>query len=181
MVVIFFIIFFVTMAYMKKLLKTIPFTPKKYKEMQEKVIELKKLREEVMQRLITARGMGDLSENGAYKYAKFELGNVGRQLKRFKNLLREGFPAPKNTGLKGLIDFSSEVIVEKCNVSSNDTNLTKKRKTFIIVSEHESDPSIGKIAYSSPIGKALMRKKAGDTVSVETPVGINKWLIIKVS
>lgn len=156
-----------------KILKTIPFTTAKYKEMQKKVAELEAEREVVMERLVTARGMGDLSENGAYKYAKFELGNIGRQLKRFKNLLAIGFPAPKNTGGKGLIDFGSKVTVQKLDQS-------KKERTFVIVSKHESDPSKGMLAFSSPMGKELMRKKVGDKISVKTPVGISKFVIIKI-
>lgn len=159
---------------MKKTLKTIPFTTQKYKQMQQKVTELELEREVVMKRLIEAREMGDLSENGAYQYAKFELGNIGRQLRRFKNLLLKGFPAPKNTGPVGLIDFGSEVVVEKQDSS-------KKQQKFSIVSEHESDPSAGKISYSSPIGKVLMRKKVGDTVTVKTPVGEVRYVIINIS
>jgi transcription elongation factor GreA len=156
-----------------KILKTIPFTTAKYKEMQNKVTELEAEREVVMARLVVARGMGDLSENGAYKYAKFELGNIGRQLKRFKNLLAKGFPAPKNTGGKGLIDFGSTVTVQKINQS-------KKERTFSIVSKHESDPSKGSLAFSSPMGKALMRKMVGDIVIVETPSGNHKYKIISI-
>lgn len=159
---------------MQKVLKTIPFTPKKYKEMQQKVIELSAEREQVMQRLVEARAMGDLSENGAYKYAKFELGNVSRELRRYKQLLLQGFPAPKQATPKGLIDFGSTVTVEKLDE-------TKKQKTFLIVSEHESDPSKGKISYKSPIGKALLRKKVGEKVSVQTPIGETKFIIINIS
>jgi transcription elongation factor GreA len=159
---------------MPKVQKTIPFTTQKYKEMQQKVTELEELREEVLKRLQTAREMGDLSENGAYKYAKFELGNIGRQLRKYKGLLAKGFPAPKNTGLKGTIDFGSEVTIEKMDAK-------KKTRTFTIVSGHESDPSIGKLAYSSPMGKPLMRKKVGDIVTVETPTGSNKYKIISIN
>jgi len=159
---------------MQKVLKTIPFTTEKYKEMKDKVKALEAEREVVMERLVEARGMGDLSENGAYKYAKFELGNIGRQLKRFQDLLAKGFPAPRNTGPKGKIDFGSLVTVEK-------QDSKKTQKTFTIVSGHESDPSIGKIAYSSPLGKALMRKQVGDMVLVETPVGQTKFLIINIA
>lgn len=159
---------------MQKIQKTIPFTSAKYKEMQQKVVELTQLREEVMKRLITAREMGDLSENGAYQYAKFELGDIGRQLRRFKSLLAKGFQAPKNVGLKGVIDFGSTVTVEKINQS-------KKQLTFMIVSEHESDPSKGTLAYSSPMGKALLRKKVGDSVTVKTPVGETEYVIINIS
>lgn len=157
---------------MKNFLKSIPFTPQKYKEMQAKVVKFEAEKIQVMQRLVDARAMGDLSENGAYKYAKFEMGNLNRQLKRFKNLLEKGFPAPKNTGPKGLIDFGSTITLKKL-----DQELTK---TFMIVSEHESDPSNSKLAYSSPMGKAVMRKKVGDTVSFKTPKGKSEWLILEV-
>lgn len=177
---------------MQKVQKTIPFTTKKYKEMQEKVVELTQLREEVMKRLITAREMGDLSENGAYKYAKFELGDIGRQLRRFQTLLAKGFPAPKNAGKKGTIDFGSTVTVEKIALENSDAlngtlkgvsakKSVKQQKTFLIVSEHESDPLKGKIAYSSPIGKALIRKKVGDIVTVTTPTGESQFKIISIS
>lgn len=163
---------------MRKILKTIPFTPKKYKEMQKKVEDLEKLRKEVMERLIIARGMGDLSENGAYKYAKFEFGNIGRQLKRYLSLLASGFPAPSNTGPKDLIEFGTQVGLEKLDGEKKDNK--KIVKNFMIVSEHESDPSIGKIAYSSPMGKSVMRKKLGDKVYVDTPNGKSEWLVIEV-
>jgi len=159
---------------MHRVYKTIPFTTQKYKEMQQKVVALEKLREEVMQRLVTAREMGDLSENGAYKYAKFELGNIGRELKKYTNLLAKGFPAPKNTGGKGTIDFGSEVTIQKIATEKQST------KSFIIVSGHESDPSIGKLSYSSPMGKSLMRKKVGELISIETPTGVHKYKIISI-
>lgn len=173
---------------MQKIQKTIPFTKAKYTEMQQKVVELTELREEVMKRLITAREMGDLSENGAYQYAKFELGDIGRQLRRFKSLLAKGFQVPKNYGLSGVIDFGSEVTIEKVKSSTkggaqNDgAQVTaKKQLKFMIVSEHESDPSKGTLAYSSPMGKALLRKKVGDSVIVKTPVGETEYIIIAVS
>jgi transcription elongation factor GreA len=159
---------------MPKILKTIPFTSEKYREMQQKVSKLEQEREQVMERLIEARAMGDLSENGAYKYAKFELGNINRELKRYKNLLAKGFPAPKHTGAKDTVDFGSLVMVEKLDGSKN-------QREFTIVSGHESDPSKGKLSYSSPIGKALMRRKTGDKVIVDTPAGEVRYMIINVS
>ena len=153
--------------------KTIPFTPEKYQEMKNTVLKLENLRKEVMSRLIAAREMGDLSENGAYKYAKFELGDIGRQLRRFKHLLKIGFPAPKNQGTSGKVDFGSTVTIEKCDE-------TKQKRTFFIVSEHESEPIVQKIAYSSPMGRAVMRKEAGDIVVVDTPSKKVTYLIVSV-
>ncbi len=58
----------------------IPFTRAAFQKMIERRKQLHDLREETLVRLKAAREMGDLSENGAYRYAKFELGNIGREL-----------------------------------------------------------------------------------------------------
>lgn len=131
--------------------------------MQQKVAELSALREEVMERLVTAREMGDLSENGAYKYAKFELGNIGRQLKRLQHLLEVGYPVEKSTAQSSTVDFGSTVTVQKVG--------TQDSKTFTVVSKHESDPSKDLLAFTSPMGKAVMHKTVGDTVTLTTPRG----------
>lgn len=158
---------------MAKSQKKIPFTSEKYKQMQEKIAKLEAEHEQVMQRLITAREMGDLSENGAYKYAKFELGNIKRQLRRLQGLVSSGFPVPKQLNSSGVIDFGSTAVIQNKD--------TLKTSSVMIVSKHESDPSDGKIAYSSPLGKALMRKKAGDAIEFETPKGMQAFKILKVS
>lgn len=152
--------------------KTIPFTPQKYAEMQAKFKALKTEQEEVKKRLKTAREMGDLSENGAYKYAKFELVSIGRQLRDLRKLLSEGYPTEKtNTG--GIVEFGKTITLQK-------EGDTKNLKTYMLVSEHESNPLEGKLALSSPIGKALVNKKIGDQVTVSTPRGEQQFIIIDV-
>ena len=74
-------------------------------ETQRKTLEQQQ--EEILVRLQAAREMGDLSENGAYKYAKFELGNVRRQLRRVNYLLQWGKIAAKKK--TGAVDFGSKV------------------------------------------------------------------------
>jgi len=156
---------------MKKIPKTIPFTKEKYQEMKDKVIVFEQQQEEVMGRLIVARGMGDLSENGAYKYAKFELGNIKRQLRKLRGLLEKGFVVVSNTLSKEVVEFGSKVVIE---------NHDGKQRTFLMVSKHESDPSSGKLAYSSPMGSVLMRKKVDDLVTVTTPTKTTTWKIISI-
>jgi len=153
---------------MKKIVKTVPFTKEKYHEMEIKVISLDKQLEEVKARLVVARGMGDLSENGAYKYAKFEIGNIKRQLRRLNGLLERGFIAVTNTLKKDIVEFGSFVSIK---------NSDGKTKEILIVSKHESNPLEAKIAYSSPMGKVLMRKKVGDIVEVTAPNKISSWTI----
>ncbi len=149
----------------------IPFTPQKYQQLQTEHDRLVKLREEVMGRLQTAREMGDLSENGAYKYAKFELGNIQRQLREITFLLQNGHsvePITSNT-----IQFGSQVTI---------TNVqTKKQLSFLLVSKYESDPKQNKLSINSPIGEAIFGKKVGEKVVAKSPTGEQEFLIESVA
>ena len=53
-------------------------------------------------------------------------------------------------------------------------------KTFVLVGSAEAKPLEGRISNESPVGQALMGHKVGDTVEVETPVGLNRMKITKV-
>lgn len=150
-------------------IKNIPFTQIAYEKMFSDKDKLLKLREEVIIRLQTAREMGDLSENGAYKYAKFELGNVNRKLRQLEYLLHFGFVQKSNDNK--VIGFGNQVTL----VSA------RKEYHFLLVGKHESDPAQQKLSLESPIGKAILNKKAGETVQVETPSGTVSYLIKKIS
>lgn len=146
----------------------IPFTAAAYRQMETELAQLVKLREEVMERLKIAREMGDLSENGAYRYAKFELGNIGRKMRHLNYLLKNGEITEK---------ASSEVIDFGCMVTLKNAN---REMTFTLVSEHESNPAEGKLSLQSPIGQAVKGKKAGDEVIVHGPQGDVTYTIERV-
>lgn len=129
---------------------------------------LSKGREEILVRLQTAREMGDLSENGAYKYAKLELRDTDRRLRHLAKLLRYGV-AVASQG-KGVADFGSRLTVSSRN----------KEMVFQLVSGYESDPAQQKLSVYSPIGKALLGKKVGDTVEVLVPAGNVSYTVLKV-
>lgn len=147
----------------------IPFTPQAYKQLQQDRFRLKTERVEVMKRLKTAREMGDLSENGAYKYAKFELGSIGRQLRRINHLLNEGVVVQSQQS--STVQFGSIVTLKG----------PKGTHDYLIVSEHESNPKERKLAMTSPIGAAIMDKSVGGKVTVVTPRGEVPYEIIAIS
>lgn len=149
--------------------KTIPFTSEKYLEMQQRCDFLQKELAEVMVRLKVAREMGDLSENGAYKYAKFEISDIRRQLSSLKHLLAQGYVAIK-TIHDGKVGFGSCVTIKS----------QEKELTFTLVSQYESDPQNNKLSDSSPLGQAVYGKFAGESVTVISPAGHNNYTIIKV-
>jgi len=70
--------------------KPIQLTQEKYNQSKKERLKLNKERKEILIRLQTAREMGDLSENGAYTAAKFELRNTDRQLRHLNRLIRWG-------------------------------------------------------------------------------------------
>ncbi len=146
----------------------IPFTAAAYAKNSLDFERLTQERKDVIVRLQTAREMGDLSENGAYIYAKLELGNVTRRLRYLEHVLSEGYVPEVNHGSKE-IDFGSTV-----------TLVHKVKKTelkFMLVSEHESDPTAHKLSLQSPIGAATLGKKEGDEVKVTTPNGEVSYLV----
>lgn len=147
----------------------IPFTQETFDNMKAEIERLNTYREEVVIRLQAAREQGDLSENGAYKYAKMELGDIGRKLRDLKYKLAFGY-VPAAPAM-GVIDFGATVTIKN----------EKRDMTFMLVSQHESDPTQNKLSTNSPIGKAVKGKKVGDLIEVVAPAGVIKWEIVKVA
>lgn len=150
----------------------IPFTQTAFEEMRQNQARLTQELKEVMARLKVAREMGDLSENGAYKYAKFEIGSIRRQLSKLNYLIKNGEILAPNTNTK-IVGFGSLVTVA--------SNTTAQPLKFRIVSTHEADPLEGKLSVDSPIGVALMNKKVGDTVEVQTPKAKINYTLLKIA
>jgi len=149
--------------------KPIQFTKEGYHENQKEFDKLTKDRKNILVRLQTAREMGDLSENGAYKYAKFELRNTDRKLRQLTRFLRYGVIVKSKD--KHTVSFDNTVTLD---------NGTTKQK-FKIVSGYESDPNKNKLSLYSPIGKAIKGKKVGDKVDVQIPTGTIAYTIIDIS
>lgn len=144
----------------------IPFTKAAYQQLQADFERLTIERQQTMVRLQAAREMGDLSENGAYKYAKIELGRINHELRRLKRLIENGEIVEK-TAPSTQVEFGSEVTLQHGT----------QTRHFQIVSHHESDPRQGKLSTTSPLGQALVGKKVGDSVTVQAPAGSTDYII----
>ena len=129
-------------------------------------------RHEIADRIERAKELGDLSENAEYAEAKDEQAfNEGKILEN-QALLKKLVVVEKNSG-GDTVDLGSKVVVQ---VNDND-----KEKEYTIVSFNEVDPENNKISNESPIGQALLGKKAGEEVKVMCPSGEVKYKIVKVS
>lgn len=146
---------------------SIQFTQEGYDKLHEDKERLSKERAAVLIRLQTAREMGDLSENGAYKAARFELGSIDRQLRRLAYLLFCATTIKKQNN--GTVGFGSTVTIQSPTTTM----------TFLLVDTFESDPKKKMLSASSPIGKAILGKRVGDTVEVKTPSGNTPYTILK--
>ncbi len=125
-------------------------------------VELPKVREAIAE----ARDKGDLSENFEYHAAKREQARLLGRI-RFKQKVLE-FARVIDTSRLGSDTVGLLSKVEMTNMNSN------ARMTYTIASPHEANLREGKISIQSPIGQALLGKKAGDIVEVRVPAGILK-------
>lgn len=131
--------------------------------------ELLVRRKETVTSLTRAREMGDLSENGLYKAAKFELGQIDGRIRHVNRLIQDGKVVQNPQ--KGIVDVGSNVVL---------VNEDGEQK-YEIVGSFESDPMEGKLSHISPLGKVLIGKTVGDIVEFESPRGDTKYRIENVS
>lgn len=136
------------------------FTQKGYDDVLAEKQKLLTERPDAVENLRKAREMGDLSENGYYKASRARLSSIDARLRKLEKMVRLG-KIIENVNKNGIIGFGSSVTVSDA----------KGARTFTIVGGYESDPSKHTVSHFSPLGKALMGKRAGDTVSLDAPRG----------
>lgn len=117
-------------------------------------------REEIAERLKEAKADGDLSENAMYDAARDDQSFVEGRIAEIEHILKHASVITnKSTG--GKVGLGSKVHVE----------LEQGEQQYVIVGSTEANPDEGKISDQSPIGRALIGKKAGDEVEVLVPSG----------
>lgn len=127
-------------------------------------IELEELesvrRPEVITRIARAKEYGDLSENAEYADARDEQAFVEGRIQELRAMLKYAVVADHHAG-NGVVEVGSIVELEGGG----------EKITYEIVGANESDPAKGMISNESPLGRALLGTKPGDTVKVSTPDG----------
>jgi len=130
-------------------------------------------RREIAERMKQAKSHGDLSENSEYDEARLEHVMVEARIAEFENKL-------KNARIIDDDDVSTEQVSIGSKVRLLDIEFNQETD-YRIVGSTEANPSEKKISNESPVGRALIGHKAGETVDVQTPNGVLKFKILDIS
>lgn len=136
-------------------------TKERLEELKDELERLKtKRRMEVAERLKTAKEFGDLSENSEYSEARIEQEQIETRIIGLEDLMKRVVVIKKHEGADQ-VGIGSTVTVKK------DDQVFR----YQIVGSNETKPEEGKISNESPLGRAFLEHKVGDSVSVSTPRG----------
>jgi transcription elongation factor GreB len=130
-------------------------------------------RPEVVRIVAWAASNGDRSENGDYIYGKKRLREIDRRIRfLIKRLDTAEIVDPSRQENTGQVFFGATVTV--CDQDGN-------RHRYRIVGTDEVDPSKGDVSWISPVAKALLKAKLGDTVAFQSPGGVRELEILDIS
>jgi len=147
-------------------------SPAKFTELEAELEHLTTTgRREIAERIKDARAMGDLSENFDYHDAKRQQGFLEGRIDNIKQMLERAKIAEYETG-GDIAAYGSTV---KIHDIAYEEDLEYK-----IVGVMEADTSQNRISNTSPLGKALLGHKVGETVEVQTPAGVDKYEILSI-
>ena len=138
---------------------------------EDELHELKTVKlKEVAEKLKEAREQGDLSENAEYDAAKDEQRDIAARIEVIEKIL-------KNAEVIDDSDVDTNKISIGCTVKLKDLEFDEEIE-YKIVGSSEANSLKGKISNESPVGKALIGAKKGQTVSVETQAGVFKYEVL---
>ena len=143
------------------------------KKLEEELHDLKVVkRKEVAGKIKEAREQGDLSENAEYDAAKDEQRDIEARIEELEKILKNAE-----------VVVEDEVDLDKINIGCQVKILDieySEELDYKIVGSTEANSLKGKISNESPVGKALIGHKVGDTVEVETPAGVFAYKILEI-
>lgn len=143
------------------------------KKYEDELQELKVVRrQEVAQKIKEAREQGDLSENAEYDAAKDEQRDIEARIEELEKIL-------KNAEVVDEEEVDLEKINIGCKVRLLDVEFNEELE-YKIVGSTEANSLKGKISNESPVGKALIGAKVGDSVVVETQAGTFTYKVLEI-
>jgi transcription elongation factor GreA len=144
--------------------KEVVLTPEGYKKLKEKIAYLSnERRREVADRIRIAREFGDITENAEYDHAKNEQAMLEHRIAQLEERLIAARVIDKKEISKDVVSVGSRVRLR--DVTARET------VEYHIVGSAEANPAEQKLSNESPVGKAILGRKKGETVEVATPRG----------
>ena len=119
-----------------------------------------------------AKAEGDISENAGYDEAKTAQGFLEGRIRELENNLKNAQIIEDDESPSNMVSIGRTIVV--CEDG------TDYEETYTIVGSLEADPANGRISNESPIGRALLGKKIGDTINVDSPGGELIFEILKI-
>ena len=154
--------------------KKIRLTDEGLKKLKDELENLKtKGRADIAEKIKIARGYGDLSENSEYDEAKNEQAKIEARIVEIEAML-------KNVDIISDVKGKSKTVILGSKVKILDVEFEEECE-YRIVGSAEADPAEGLISDESPVGKALLGHKVGDTVFAEAPAGEIEFKIVAIS
>jgi transcription elongation factor GreA len=129
-------------------------------------------RQQVADRIHQAKESGSTDDNAEYEEAKNELAFVEGRILTLEKMLQNAVIIKEEKAHPGQVKLGSTVIVRDPD---------GQEEHYLIVGSAEADPKQGKISNQSPVGLALLGKKAGDKVEVRTPAGARRLHVVQIS
>ena len=149
------------------------YTQEGYNELEKELKYLRTTRrEEIKEEIAVARGFGDLSENSEYDEARNEQAKVEARIKELESLLENAEIIDESSLDAGVISLGSTAKVYDVEWD--------EELTYEIVGSNEADALNHRISDQSPIGAALLGKRAGDNVEVQAPNGTLHFKVLHV-
>ncbi len=153
--------------------KEVILTPEGYEKLKSEIEELSTTkRREVAERIRVAREFGDIAENAEYDDAKNEQMLLEHRIATLEERLRDARVISKKDIAKDVVSVGSKVKLR--DVAAKETI------EYHIVGSAEANPAENKLSNESPVGKAIIGHKKGETVEVSAPRGTLKFKIIEI-
>ena len=153
--------------------KEVILTPEGYKKLKEEIEYLSSdKRREVAERIRVARQFGDITENSEYDDAKNDQALLEHRIATLEDRLRSARVITKKDVAKDVVSVGSHVKLRDMGAN--------KTFEYRIVGSAEANPAEQKLSNESPVGKAIIGKKKGETVEVTAPRGSLKYKILDI-
>ena len=154
-------------------MKDVILTAEGHKKLQQEIAYLSnEKRRQVAERIRVAREFGDIAENAEYDDAKNEQAMLEHRIAQLEERLLSARVITKKEISKDTVSVGSKVVLRDV--------AARKEFEYHIVGSAEANPAENKLSNESPVGKAIMGRKKGETVEVAAPRGKMKFKIMDI-